>query len=71
MQLDIIIQIQRPSSKAAVILATFKSNFNFLGGFSKNAKISNSMKIRPLEAELLHAEGRLIVLFEIFANSPE
>jgi hypothetical protein len=29
-----------------------------LSGFSKNSQISNFMKIRPVEAEFLHADGR-------------
>jgi len=30
----------------------------FIDGFSKNAQISNLMKIRPAGAELLHSDGR-------------
>ena len=32
-------------------------NENFLGRFSKNIRISNFMKIRPVGAELFHADG--------------
>jgi len=31
---------------------------NFLGSFSKNTQISNVMKIRPVRAELFHADRR-------------
>jgi hypothetical protein len=33
-------------------------NLNFLGGFSKNTKISEFIKIRPVGAELFHADRR-------------
>jgi len=41
--------------------------------FSKNNRISNLMKILPVDAELFHAERRtdmtkLIVIFRNFAN---
>jgi hypothetical protein len=51
--------------------------FDFLGGrFSKNPQISNFMKIRPVEAELFHADGRTdmtkpIVAFRNYANAPK
>ena len=44
--------------KVAVILVRFYSNLNFLDRLSKTAQIANSMKIRPVEAELFHANGR-------------
>jgi len=49
---------------------------HFLGKFSKNAQISNLIKIRPVDAELLHADGRtdmmkLIVAFRSCANAPK
>ena len=49
-------------------------NFHFLDKFSKNTQISNFMKIRPVEAELFHADGQtdtanLIVAFRDFANA--
>jgi len=42
---------------------------------SKNAQISNFMKIYPVGAELLHADrktdmGKLIVAFRDFSNAP-
>jgi hypothetical protein len=64
--------------------ALFLSDFNFLGGFSKNNQVSNFMKIRPVGAELFLAGGRadgrtdgrtsmtkLIVAFRNFAKAPE
>jgi hypothetical protein len=51
-------------------------NFNFQGIFSKNTQISNFMKIRPVGAELFHADRRtgmtkLIVAFRNFAKVPK
>jgi hypothetical protein len=55
-----------------------KPPFYLLYGFSKNAQISNFMKIRPVGTELLHAGGRtegqtymtkLIVALRNFANA--
>ena len=51
---------------------------NFLATFSKTTKILNLMKIRPLGAELFHADGqtdrqtdmtKLIVAFRNYAKS--
>jgi hypothetical protein len=44
--------------------------------FSKNPQISNFMEIRPVGAELFHADGwtdmtKLIVAFRNFANKPK
>jgi hypothetical protein len=57
----------------------FLSDFNeswifFLERFSKNPQISNFMKIRPVAAQLFHADGRtdmtkLIVAFRNFAKA--
>jgi len=33
-------------------------NLNFLNKYTKNTEISNFIKIRPLEAQLLQADGR-------------
>jgi len=47
---------------------------NFNASFSKDPQIPNFMKIRPVGAELFHADGRtdmtnLIVAFPNFANA--
>jgi hypothetical protein len=47
----------------------------FLGRFSKNTQISNFIKIRPVGAELFHADGgtdmtKLTVAFRNFAHAP-
>ena len=45
-------------------------NLDFFYRFSKNAQISNFMKILPVGAELFDAEhGKLIVAFGNFANA--
>jgi len=50
--------------------------FEFSHRFSKNTQISNLMKVRPLGAELFHADGqtdmtKLIVACHSFANCPK
>jgi len=53
-------------------------NTEFSGQFSKNTQMPNFMKIRPVGAEVFHADGwtdrqihmtRLIVAFRNFANA--
>jgi len=57
---------------------------NFLDRVSKNAQISNFIKIRPVGSELLHADGqtdgrtvgrtdmtKLTVAFRNFLNAPK
>ena len=63
------------SRKVPVILLRFKWNMNFLDIFLKNTQVLNFMKIRPVGAELLCADGqtnmmKLIVTFRSFANAP-
>jgi hypothetical protein len=51
-------------------------SLNFLENFSENNRILNLMKIRPLGAELFHADGQtdmmnLTVAFRDFGNPPK
>jgi hypothetical protein len=50
-------------------------NFNFMDRFSKDTQIPNFVKIRPLGAELFHADGqtgviKILVAFRNCANAP-
>ena len=59
------------SCTAPFILFRFEWNFNFLGIFSKDAEISNSMEIRPV-VPCGRSDGRkLIVVFRNFATVPD
>ena len=63
-QRDIVQNVGTSSCKVPVILVGFQRNFNFLDRFSKKAEVLNSVKIRPVEAELLHVSG-LTVAFRL------
>jgi hypothetical protein len=57
------------------ILVRLQWNLNFLDGFSKTPQISNLMKIRPVGAELFHADEQRDmtkpnVAFRNSANAP-
>jgi len=43
--------------KYSLFLSYFNDNLNFIDIFSKNTQISNFIKIRPVGAELFHADG--------------
>jgi hypothetical protein len=74
-QRDIIINVHTSSCRVPVIVR-FQSNLNFLHVFSKNAQISDFMKMRPVGAELFHADGqtdtmKLTDAFRNFTNAPK
>jgi len=63
-----IINVSASSFKVSYIPVRLERNLNLLDRLSKNTKISNFMKIRPVGAELFHADGqtdmtKLIVAF--------
>jgi len=73
---DIIKNVYWSPCKVPVILDRVLWNFNFHNRLSKNTQISNLLKIRPVGAELFHADGqtdmkKLIVAFRNFANAPK
>ena len=55
---DLVKNVHRSSYKVPVILVRFYWNLNFLDNLSKKTRISNFMEIRPVGAELLHADRR-------------
>jgi hypothetical protein len=52
------VYVRMSSCKVPVIFVRFSSNLAFLDRFSKNPHMSNFIKIRPVEAELFHADGQ-------------
>jgi hypothetical protein len=50
--------LYRSSSKVPFIFARFYWNLNIFDIVSKNALISNFMKIRPLAAQFFYVDGR-------------
>jgi hypothetical protein len=70
LQIDLGLHVKCP-----IFLLDFNQASMF-SRFSKNNQISNFVKIRPVGAELLYADGRteitkLIVAFRNFANAPK
>jgi hypothetical protein len=53
-----VITVHRSSTKVPFSLLRFKSNLYSLDTFSIHSQLSNLMKIRPVEAEFFHADGR-------------
>ena len=73
-----ITNVARCACKAPAVLVTSNSTC-FLDRFSKETPISNFMKIRPVGAQLFHADGqtdrqtdmaKLTVAFRSFAKAP-
>jgi hypothetical protein len=57
-QRDIIINMHTSPCNVLVILVGFQCNLNFQSKYSKNPQISNLKKIRPVGANLCHANGQ-------------
>jgi hypothetical protein len=61
--------------KYSLFLSDFNKTWFMSIDFRKNTQISYSMKIRPVAAELCHADGpdmtKFIVAFPNFANAPK
>ena len=62
--------------KYPLFLSDLNETLNFLGSISKNAQISNFVKICLVRAEFFLADGRtdmtkLIVAFRNFTNAPK
>jgi hypothetical protein len=55
---DIIINVHVSSSRMSVIPVRFQWNLDIIDKCSKNIQISNFMQIRPVGAELFHADGQ-------------
>ena len=51
-------KVEKHCCKVPVILVRLQWYLKFLGTFSRNIQISNLMKIRPVGAELFHADRR-------------
>jgi hypothetical protein len=67
---------KRRHVKYPLFLSDFNETWIFLDRFSKKSQISRFTKMRPVGAELIHADGqtnmtKLIVVFLSFANGPE
>jgi hypothetical protein len=63
--------------KYPLFLSDFDENLIFCTDSRKNPQITNFMKIRPVGAELFHADGRtdretdIIVAFRNFVKAPK
>jgi hypothetical protein len=73
---DLIKNVYWSSCKVQVILVRFQWNLNFRDSFSKNIRLSNFLDVRPVGAELFHADRRtdltkLIVRFSQFCKSAQ
>ena len=57
-QQDIVINLKTSLCKVPVSFVIFHWNLKFLEIFSKEARISSFIKMRPVGAKLFHAEGQ-------------
>ena len=57
-QREIIKNVHTAWCEVPVVFVGFQWNLNFLDTFPKNQQIWNVMKIRPVGAELFHADGQ-------------
>jgi hypothetical protein len=62
--------------KYSLFLSDFTETWISSTNVSKNTQISNFIKIRPVGAEMFHADGQtdmpqVIIAFRKFANAPE
>ena len=56
---DVIINVYWSYCKVSSIIVSFYLNKNFLDILSKNIQTSNSIRNRPVGAELIHADGEM------------
>ena len=71
----IAINIKKSSCEVLLFLSDFTKTLFFFIDFRKKVPVSDFMKIRPVGAELFHADGqtdktKLIVVFRNTANAP-
>jgi hypothetical protein len=57
-QLHIVRNVKTSSCEVPVTFAWFQWNLNFLNRYSKTSEVPNVIKIRPVGAELFHADTR-------------
>jgi len=70
-ELDMIINLYRSLCKVLSLTSNFNENWIFSADFQNTHLMSNFMKIRPVRAELFHADGQTSVAFQSFAKTPK
>ena len=77
---DIVTNMKKSSCKVPFIFVRFQLNLNAIDVIVRKIQISNLSNIRPVGAELVHADGRadgrtsmtrLVVAFRNVWNAPE
>ena len=66
--------LKRLHVKYPLLLSDFNETWIFSADFQENAELPNFFKIRPVGAELFHADGqtgrmKLIIIFRSFAKA--